>query len=94
MSGACRTCCLMASAPSMACHRTRVSGWAASIIAAPPVNNGWSSASQSLLSMPLKSFAAPVAICLLGCVIGFATVTSVALRPLSYALPRPSTRVR
>jgi hypothetical protein len=38
--------------------------------------------------MLLKSFAAPVAICLLGCVLGVATVTSVALRPISYALPQ------
>lgn len=43
---------------------------------------------QSLLSMLLKSFAAPVALCLAGCVIGVATVTSVALRPLSYVLPQ------
>lgn len=43
---------------------------------------------QSLLSMLLRSFAAPVAICLLGCVLGVATVTSVALRPISYALPQ------
>lgn len=43
---------------------------------------------QSLLSMLLKSFAAPVAICLLGCVLGVATVTSVGLRPISYVLPQ------
>ncbi len=43
---------------------------------------------QSLLSMLLKSFAAPVAICLLGCVLGIATVTSVTLRPFSYVLPQ------
>ena len=43
---------------------------------------------QSLLSMLLKSFAAPVAICLLGCVLGIATVTSDLLRPLSYVLPQ------
>nr|WP_272902501.1 ABC transporter permease [Brevibacterium daeguense] len=43
---------------------------------------------QSLLSMLLKSFAAPVAICLLGCVLGVATVTSHTLRPLSYVLPQ------
>ncbi|RGC65253.1 ABC-2 family transporter protein [Micromonospora sp. MW-13] len=43
---------------------------------------------QSLLSMLLRSFAAPVAICLVGCVIGVATVTSIALRPLSYVLPQ------
>lgn len=43
---------------------------------------------QSLLSMLLKSFAAPVAICLLGCVLGVATVTSYTLRPLSYVLPQ------
>lgn len=56
---------------------------AISVIAALP-----SVAFQSLLSMLLKSFAAPVAICLLGCVIGVATVTSVALRPLSNVLPQ------
>jgi hypothetical protein len=43
---------------------------------------------QSLLSMLLRSFAAPVAICLVGCVIGVATVTSIALRPLSYVVPQ------
>lgn len=43
---------------------------------------------QSLLSMLLKSFAAPVAICLFGCVLGVATVTSVTLRPISYVLPQ------
>lgn len=43
---------------------------------------------QSLLSMLLKSFAAPVAVCLLGCVVGVASVTSIALRPLSYVLPQ------
>lgn len=43
---------------------------------------------QSLLSMLLRSFAAPVAICLVGCIIGVATVTSEALRPLSYVLPQ------
>lgn len=56
---------------------------AISVIAALPLV-----AIQSLLSMLLKSFAAPVAICLLGCVIGVATVTSYALRPLSYVLPQ------
>jgi hypothetical protein len=43
---------------------------------------------QSLLAMLMKSFAAPIAVCLLGCVIGVATVTSVTLRPLSYLLPQ------
>jgi hypothetical protein len=43
---------------------------------------------QSLLSLLLKSFAAPVAICLVGCVIGVAAVTSDVLRPLSYVLPQ------
>jgi hypothetical protein len=43
---------------------------------------------QSLLSMLVRSFATPVAICLVGCVLGVATVTSVALRPLSYVLPQ------
>lgn len=56
---------------------------ALSVIAALPLI-----AIQSLLSMLLKSFAAPVAICLLGCVIGVATVTSELLRPLSYILPQ------
>ncbi|MEV0732916.1 ABC transporter permease [Polymorphospora sp. NPDC050346] len=56
---------------------------AISVVAALPLI-----AIQSLLSMLLKSFAAPVAICLLGCVVGVATVTSVALRPLSYVLPQ------
>lgn len=56
---------------------------AISVIAALPLI-----AIQSLLSLLLKSFAAPVAICLLGCVVGVATVTSVALRPLSYVLPQ------
>lgn len=54
-----------------------------SVIAALPLI-----AVQSLLSLLLKSFAAPVAICLLGCVLGVATVTSYALRPLSYVLPQ------
>lgn len=54
-----------------------------SVVAALPLI-----AVQSLLSMLLKSFAAPVAICLLGCVIGVASVTSVALRPLSFVLPQ------
>lgn len=43
---------------------------------------------QSLLSMLLKSFATPVALCLLGCVIGVAAVTSTALRPVGYVLPQ------
>lgn len=43
--------------------------------------------------MLLKSFAVPVATCLLGCVIGVATVTSVAFRPLSYVLPQ-ATNIR
>lgn len=54
-----------------------------SVIAALPLI-----AIQSLLSMLMKSFAAPVAICLLGCVIGVATVTSEALRPLSFIWPQ------
>ncbi|MGO1973588.1 MAG: ABC transporter permease [Propionibacteriaceae bacterium] len=45
-------------------------------------------AAQSLLSMLLKSFAAPVAICLVGCVIGVATVTSETLQPLSHLVPQ------
>lgn len=43
---------------------------------------------QSLLSMLFKSFAAPIALCLLGCVIGVAAVTSRALRPVGYILPQ------
>ena len=43
---------------------------------------------QSLLSMLLKSFAAPVAVCLLGCVVGVASVTSETLRPLSFVWPQ------
>ncbi|WP_255546721.1 ABC transporter permease [Glaciihabitans sp. dw_435] len=43
---------------------------------------------QTLLSFLLRSFAAPVAICLIGCVIGVATVTSDTLRPLSYIFPQ------
>jgi lantibiotic transport system permease protein len=54
-----------------------------SVVAALPLI-----AVQSLLSMLLRSFAAPVAICLLGCVAGVATVTSLALRPLSHVLPQ------
>jgi len=45
-------------------------------------------AAQSLLSMLLKSFAAPVAICLIGSVIGVASVTSTALQPVGYVLPQ------
>lgn len=43
---------------------------------------------QSLLSMLLRSFAAPVALCLVGCVLGVAAVTSSTLRPISYVLPQ------
>lgn len=43
---------------------------------------------QSLLSMLLKSFAVPVAICLIGCVVGVASVTSTALQPVGYILPQ------
>lgn len=43
---------------------------------------------QSMLSMLVKSFAAPIAICLVGCVVGVASVTSTGLRPLSYVLPQ------
>ena len=43
---------------------------------------------QSLLSMLLRSFAAPVALCLAGCVVGLATVLSEAFRPLSYLVPQ------
>lgn len=45
-------------------------------------------AGQSLLSMMTKSFATPVGLCLVGCVIGVASVTSSALRPLGYVLPQ------
>ena len=55
----------------------------ASVIVALPLI-----AFQSMLSMLLKSFAVPVAICLLGCVASIAAVTSDALHPLSYALPQ------
>lgn len=62
---------------------------AISVIAALPLI-----AIQSLLSMLMKSFAAPVAICLLGCVVGVATVTSEGLRPLSFIWPQAiNTRV-
>ncbi|AND17576.1 lantibiotic ABC transporter permease [Rathayibacter tritici] len=43
---------------------------------------------QSLLSMLLRSFAAPVALCLIGCVVGVAALTSTVLRPLGYVLPQ------
>ena len=43
---------------------------------------------QSVLSLLMKSFAAPVAVCLLGCVLGVASVTSTTLRPLGYVLPQ------
>lgn len=43
---------------------------------------------QSLLSMLLRSFAAPIALCLAGCVAGIAAVTSTDLRPLSYVIPQ------
>lgn len=43
---------------------------------------------QTLLSVFLRSFAAPVVVCILGCVAGIASVTSVTLRPLSYILPQ------
>lgn len=56
---------------------------ALSVIAALPLI-----ALQSLLSMLLRSFAAPVALCLLGCVIGIATVTKETLRPLSLIWPQ------
>ncbi|MGZ0067602.1 ABC transporter permease [Microbacterium arborescens] len=56
---------------------------AVAIVAAVPLI-----ALQSLLSMLLRSFAAPVAICLLGCVAGVAAVTSTALRPLGYVIPQ------
>ncbi|MBP8919531.1 MAG: ABC transporter permease [Micropruina sp.] len=45
-------------------------------------------ATQSLLSMLIRTFAAPVAICLAGCVVGLATVMSEALRPLGYLVPQ------
>ncbi len=43
---------------------------------------------QTLLSALLKSFAAPVSLCVVGCVVGIASVTSYTLRPLSYVLPQ------
>lgn len=54
-----------------------------SVIAALPLI-----AIQSLLSMLVRSFAAPVALCLLGCVVGVAAVTSEVLRPLSFIWPQ------
>ncbi len=42
---------------------------------------------QSGLSMLMKSFAAPVALCMLGCVVSIASVTSAPLRPISFLLP-------
>jgi hypothetical protein len=46
---------------------------------------------QSLLSMLLRSFAAPVAICFVGCVVAVAAVTSTGLRPLAHVLPQAIT---
>lgn len=46
---------------------------------------------QSLLSMLLRSFAVPVALCLVGCVVGVAALTSTALHPLGYVLPQAIT---
>lgn len=43
---------------------------------------------QSLLSMLLKSFGAPIAICLVGCVAAVPAITSAALRPLSFLVPQ------
>lgn len=43
---------------------------------------------QSLLSMVLKSFAAPVGLCLLGCVVGLGVNYSAGLRPLSAWVPQ------
>ncbi len=43
---------------------------------------------QSLLSMLLRSFGAPIAICLIGCVAAVPVITSAALRPLSYLVPQ------
>ncbi|MFF2652954.1 ABC transporter permease [Streptomyces sp. NPDC058045] len=54
-----------------------------SVVAALPLV-----AIQSMLSLLLKSFAAPVALCVLGCVVGIASVTSDGLRPLSHVLPQ------
>lgn len=45
-------------------------------------------AAQSLLSMLLKSFAVPVALCFVGCIVAVAAVTSETLRPLSFVLPQ------
>ena len=56
---------------------------ALSVVAALPLV-----VAQSVLSMLMRSFAAPVAVCLAGCVLGVASVTSVGLRPLSYVLPQ------
>lgn len=43
---------------------------------------------QTLLSALLTSFAVPVAMCVAGCVLGIASVTSYTLRPLSFVLPQ------
>lgn len=59
-----------------------VSGLLAVPIALPLI------ALQSLLSMLMRSFAAPVALCLLGSVFSIATVLSEVLRPLGYAIPQ------
>ncbi|MGI5211780.1 ABC transporter permease [Plantactinospora sp. CA-290183] len=45
-------------------------------------------AAQSLLSMLLKSFGAPIAICLVGCVAAVPAITSPTLRPLRYLVPQ------
>lgn len=59
-----------------------VAGALAVFVAVPLV------AVQSLLSMLLRSFAAPVAICVLGCVAGLASVLSPALNTAAYVLPQ------
>lgn len=43
---------------------------------------------QSLLSMLTRSFAAPVALCLAGCILGIAVTSSQTLRPLSLVVPQ------
>lgn len=59
-----------------------ISGGLAVLVALPLI------AAQSLLSMLLRSFAAPVALSLLGCVAGIAAVLKESLRPLGYLIPQ------
>lgn len=56
---------------------------AAAVLAALPL-----AAAQSLLSMLMRSFAAPLALCLLGCVLGIGTILSDRLRPFGLLVPQ------